>query len=101
MKVYVVLKEIVNRDGWSIGTCSIEKIFGKREKAEEYLDNEKKKSAPDYYCHKTVYTISEYDVIWSTNFWARKERIVINLIKTVNTLIDELEIGGNSKWFFV
>lgn len=63
MKVYVVLKETVNRDGWSIGSGSIEKIFNKREKTEEYLGNEKENSAPSCYCHKTVYTISEYDVI--------------------------------------
>ena len=62
MKIYVVLKELVNRDGWSIGSGSIEKIFGKREKAEEYINSEKKKPVPEHY-NMPVYTISEYDVI--------------------------------------
>ena len=62
MKVYVVLKSIVNRDGWSIGSDRIEKIFGKREKAEEYISSEEEKSIPGHY-NKSIYTISVYDVI--------------------------------------
>ena len=61
MKVYVVLKTIVNSDGWSIGSDRIEKIFDKREKAEEYVSSEKEKSAE--YCYKSIYTILEYDVV--------------------------------------
>ena len=63
MKVYVVLKSIVNRDGWSIGSDRIEKIFDKREKAEEYVSSEKEKSIPEYY-NKSIYTILEHDVVF-------------------------------------
>ena len=62
MKVYVVLKEIVNLDGWLIGKYNIEKIFDKIEKAKEFVKSEKEKSAPYYHCRKTVYKISEHDV---------------------------------------
>lgn len=62
-KVYVVLRGIVSRDGWSIGSDRIEKVFDKREKAEEYINSEKKKPVPENY-NIPVYTISEYDVIW-------------------------------------
>ena len=55
MKVYVVLKEIVNLDGWLIGKYNIEK-------AKEFVKSEKEKSAPYYHCRKTVYKISEHDV---------------------------------------
>lgn len=61
MKVYVVLKTIVNSDGWSIGSDRIEKIFDKREKAEEYVSSEKEKSAK-FGC-KSIYTILEHDVV--------------------------------------
>lgn len=40
MKVYVVLKTIINSAGFSIGSDRIEKIFDKREKAEEYVSSE-------------------------------------------------------------
>ena len=61
-KVYVVLRSITSRDGWSIGSDRIEKVFDKKEKAEEYIDSEKKKPVPENY-NIPVYTISEYDVI--------------------------------------
>ena len=61
-KVYVVLRSITSRDGWSIGSDRIEKVFDKKEKAEEYIDSEKKKPVPVNY-NIPVYTISEYDVI--------------------------------------
>lgn len=61
-KVYVVLRSITSRDGWSIGSDRIEKVFDKKEKAEEYIDSEKKKPVPENY-NISVYTISEYDVI--------------------------------------
>lgn len=63
MKVYVVLKSIVNRDGWSIGSDRIEKIFDKREKAEEYVSSEEEKSITGYYT-KSIYTILEHDVVF-------------------------------------
>lgn len=56
-KVYVVLRGIVSRDGWSIGSDRIEKVFDKREKAEEYINSEKKKPVPENY-NIPVYTIS-------------------------------------------
>lgn len=62
MKVYIILKDTVNRDGWSVGGESIDKVFSAREKAEEYINNNNEKSVPDYYCHKTLYRISEHDV---------------------------------------
>lgn len=61
MKVYIVLENTVDRDGWSIGE-RVDKVFPTREKAEAYINNNNKKSVPDYYCHKTLYRISEYDV---------------------------------------
>ena len=62
MKLYVVLKSIVNRrDDWSLCSDRIEKIFDKREKAEEYVSSEKEKSIPGYY-YKSIYTILEHDV---------------------------------------
>ena len=38
-KVYVVLRSITSRDGCSIGSDRIEKVFDKKEKAEEYIDS--------------------------------------------------------------
>lgn len=61
MKVYVVLKTIVNSNGFSIGSDRIEKIFWQERKAKEYVRSEKDKSAEC--CYKSIYTISEYDVI--------------------------------------
>ena len=63
MKIYIVLKEIVHPDKWFIGKYSIEKVFDKIEKVKEFVKSGKEKSAPYYHCCRTVYAISEHEVV--------------------------------------
>ena len=94
MKVYVVLKSIFNRrNGWSIGSDRIEKIFDKREKAEEYVSSEEEKSIPGYY-YKSIYTILEHDVVFEmleTQTLEQEKCELLGIIQGKDKVIQELK----------
>ena len=104
MKVYVVLKSIFNRrNGWSIGSDRIEKIFDNREKAEEYVSSEEEKSIPGYY-YKSIYTILEHDVVFEmleAQTLEQEKCEVLGIIQGKDKAIQELKkenTGLKTRW---
>lgn len=57
MKIYIVSNRTIDRNGWSIGSDYIEKVFLSEESAKSYADSKEKESY-----NRTIYLIKEYDV---------------------------------------
>lgn len=65
MKVYIVSNRTIDRNGWSIDSDYIEKVFLSEESAKSYMDSKEKESSQKYNqeCYnRTIYLMREYDV---------------------------------------